>query len=140
MTLPIPILIRAWFDEFFCGGGGGDKGIFKEKLCFKYKFLSRLHVGFTYIKSKDANNSYYMSHSFFVNKSIINRISNHICRNSVRGITFMKRLIQIIRKLNIIISLHFMLKTKLMIEIIIYYMIIRPLKKSLSYRPVSSRY
>lgn len=52
----------------------------------------------------------------------------------------MKRLIQIIRKLNIIISLHFMLKTKLMIEIIIYYMIIRPLKKSLSYRPVSSRY
>lgn len=115
--------------NFFCGGGGGDKGIFKEKLGFKYKFLSRLHVGFTYIKSKDANNSYYMSHSFFVNKSIINRISNHICRNSVRGITFMKRLIQIIRKLNIIISLHFMLKTKLMIEIIIYYMIIRPLKK-----------
>lgn len=112
----------------------------KKKMGFKYKFLSRLHVGFTYIKSKDANNSYYMSHSFFVNKSIINRISNHICRNSVRGITFMKRLIQIIRKLNITISLHFILNTKLMIEIIIYYMIIRPLKKSLSYRPVSSRY
>lgn len=93
MIFFIFILICVWFDEFFCGGGGGDKGIFKEKLGFKYKFLFCLYVGFIYIKLKDVNNLYYMLYLFFVNKLIINCILNYICCNFVRGIIFMKRLI-----------------------------------------------